>query len=167
MTMFAEAPRAGLIRRLAAMMYDWLILAALWMLAMALALALVALLNASGLIDLTAYTDHADFIAQHKIWFQLYSLGWVVWFYLYFWCKGGQTLGMRAWRLLLVQQNGAVISLRQAVLRAITALFGLGNLWLWLRWGKGLALQDQVTKTQVVLLSKEQSKQINLHKTAG
>ena len=29
--MFADAPRAGLIRRLAAMMYDWLILAALWM----------------------------------------------------------------------------------------------------------------------------------------
>ncbi|WP_134059236.1 RDD family protein [Rheinheimera aquimaris] len=164
--MFADAPRAGLIRRLAAMMYDWLILAALWMAAMALALALVALLNAVGLISLASYTDHADFIARHKIWFQLYSVVWFCWFYLYFWCRGGQTLGMRAWRLLLVQQNGQAVTLRQAILRAITALFGIGNLWLWLRFGKGLALQDQLSNTQVVVLTKEQSKLINLHKTA-
>ncbi|GAA0562713.1 RDD family protein [Rheinheimera aquimaris] len=164
--MFADAPRAGLIRRLAAMMYDWLILAALWMAAMALALALVALLNAVGLISLASYTDHADFITRHKIWFQLYSVVWFCWFYLYFWCRGGQTLGMRAWRLLLVQQNGQAVTLRQAILRAITALFGIGNLWLWLRFGKGLALQDQLSNTQVVVLTKEQSKLINLHKTA-
>lgn len=164
--MFADAPRAGLIRRLAAMMYDWLILAALWMAAMALALVLVALLNAVGLISLASYTDHADFIARHKIWFQLYSVVWFCWFYLYFWCRGGQTLGMRAWRLLLVQQNGQAVTLRQAILRAITALFGIGNLWLWLRFGKGLALQDQLSNTQVIVLTKEQSKLINLHKTA-
>ncbi|HBN89482.1 RDD family protein [Rheinheimera aquimaris] len=164
--MFADAPRAGLIRRLAALMYDWLILAALWMAAMALALVLVALLNAVGLISLASYTDHADFIARHKIWFQLYSVVWFCWFYLYFWCRGGQTLGMRAWRLLLVQQNGQAVTLRQAILRAITALFGIGNLWLWLRFGKGLALQDQLSNTQVVVLTKEQSKLINLHKTA-
>ena len=164
--MFADAPRAGLIRRLAAMMYDWLILAALWMAAMAVALALVALLNAVGIISLASYTDHADFIARHKVWFQLYSVAWFCWFYLYFWCCGGQTLGMRAWRLLLVQQNGQAVTLRQALLRAVTSLFGIGNLWLWLRFGKGLALQDQLSNTQVVVLTKEQSKLINLHKTA-
>ncbi|WP_417707378.1 RDD family protein [Rheinheimera aquimaris] len=164
--MFADAPRAGLLRRLAALMYDWLILAALWMAAMGLAMAVVALLNTLGLISMAGYTDHADYIAQHKIWFQLYSLLVFAWFYLYFWCKGGQTLGMRAWRLLLVQQNGQPVTLRQALLRAATALFGIGNLWLWLRFGKGLALQDQLSNTQVVVLTKEQSKLINLHKTA-
>jgi len=164
--MFANAPRAGLIRRLAAIMYDWLILAALWMAAMALALLVVALLNSAGIISLANYTDHADFITQHKLWFQLYSVLCFFWFYLYFWCKGGQTLGMRAWRLLLVQQNGEAISLKQAVLRAFSALLGLGNIWLWLRWGKGLALQDQLTATQVIILTKEQSKLLNLHKAA-
>ncbi|WP_027672091.1 RDD family protein [Rheinheimera baltica] len=164
--MFANAPRAGLIRRLAAIMYDWLILAALWMAAMALALLVVALLNSTGIISLANYTDHADFITQHKLWFQLYSVLCFFWFYLYFWCKGGQTLGMRAWRLLLVQQNGEAISLKQAVLRAFSALLGLGNIWLWLRWGKGLALQDQLTATQVIILTKEQSKLLNLHKAA-
>ncbi|MDP5150495.1 RDD family protein [Rheinheimera baltica] len=164
--MFANAPRAGLIRRLAAIMYDWLILAALWMAAMALALLLVALLNSAGIISLVNYTDHADFITQHKLWFQLYSVLCFFWFYLYFWCKGGQTLGMRAWRLLLVQQNGEAINFKQAVLRAFSALLGLGNIWLWLRWGKGLALQDQLTSTQVIILTKEQSKLLNLHKAA-
>jgi uncharacterized RDD family membrane protein YckC len=164
--MFANAPRAGLIRRLAAIMYDWLILAALWMAAMALALLLVALLNSVGVISLANYTDHADFITQHKIWFQLYSVFWFFWFYLYFWYKGGQTLGMRAWRLFLVQQDGDAISFKQALVRAVTALLGLGNFWLWLRWGKGLALQDQLSNTQVVVLTKEQSKLLNLHKAA-
>ena len=164
--MFANAPRAGLIRRLAAMLYDWLVLAALWMAAMALALLLVALLNSAGIISLVNYTDHADFITQHKLWFQLYSVLCFFWFYLYFWCKGGQTLGMRAWRLLLVQQNGEAINFKQAVLRALSALLGLGNIWLWLRWGKGLALQDQLTATQVIILTKEQSKLLNLHKAA-
>ncbi|HEX5792633.1 MAG TPA: RDD family protein [Rheinheimera sp.] len=164
--MFADAPRAGLIRRLAAILYDWLILAALWMAAMMLALLLVTLLNSIGIISLANYTDHADFIAQHKIWFQLYSVMWFFWFYLYFWCRGGQTLGMRAWRLLLIQQNGQAISFKQSLLRAVTALLGLGNLWLWLRWGKGLALQDQLSGTQMIVLSKEQSKLLNLHKAA-
>ena len=164
--MFADAPRAGLLRRLAALMYDWLILAALWMAAMALALMFVAILNASGLISLAEYGEPAYFVEKHKIWFQLYSVAWFCWFYLYFWCRGGQTLGMRAWRLLLVQQNGQSVTLRQAILRAVTALFGLGNLWLWLRFGKGLALQDQLSSTQVVVLTKEQSKMINLHKAA-
>ncbi|MEH8019816.1 MULTISPECIES: RDD family protein [Rheinheimera] len=164
--MFANAPRAGLIRRLAAMIYDWLVLVALWMAAMVLALLLVALLNSLDIISLANYTDHADFITQHKIWFQLYSALCLIWFYLYFWCHGGQTLGMRAWRLILVQQNGQPLTLKQAAFRALTALFGLGNLWLWLRWGKGLALQDQLTNTQMVTLTKEQSNLRNLHKAA-
>lgn len=164
--MFADAPRAGLIRRLAAMLYDWLILVALWMTAMGLALVLVALLNSIGVISLANYTDHADFITQHKVWFQIYSVLWFFWFYLYFWYKGGQTLGMRAWRMLLLTQDNTAISFKQALLRAVTALFGIGNLWLWLRWGKGLALQDQLSGTQVIVLTKEQSRQLNLHKAA-
>ncbi|GAB2908602.1 RDD family protein [Rheinheimera gaetbuli] len=147
-------------------MYDWLILAALWMLAMGLAMAVIALLSQLGLISLAGYTDYADVVTRHKIWFQLYSVLCFFWFYLYFWCKGGQTLGMRAWRMLLLTQDNTTISFKQALLRAVTALFGIGNLWLWLRWGKGLALQDQLSGTQVIVLTKEQSRQLNLHKAA-
>jgi len=164
--MYQDNPRAGLLRRLAALIYDWLVLAALWMLAIGLALVVVALLEKAGAISLTGYLDEAEFIQKNPLWFQLYSLLLFVWFYLYFWVKGGQTLGMRAWRILLIQPTGVAISWKQALLRLLTALFGLGNLWLWLRWGKGLALQDQLAGTIVVKLTKEQSKTLNLHQQA-
>ena len=164
--MFADAPRAGLIRRLAAMMYDWLILAALWMATTGLAFLILHIASLVDFVSLSKYGEPADLLIKYKIWFQLYSVAWFFWFYLYFWYKGGQTLGMRAWRLMLVQQNGEAISFKQAVVRALTALLGVGNIWLWLRWGKGLALQDQLTHTKVIVLSKEQSKLVNLHKAA-
>ncbi|WP_337881663.1 RDD family protein [Rheinheimera sp.] len=164
--MYQDNPRAGLFRRLAAMVYDTLILAALWMLAMGLALAFVALLDKTGLISLAAYQDEAEFIQKHALWFQLYSLLVFGWFYLYFWVKGGQTLGMRAWRILLLRPDGGLISLKQATIRVLTAFFGLGNFWVWVRWGKGLALQDQLAGTIVVKLTKEQSKELNLHRSA-
>lgn len=166
--MFATAPRAGFIRRLAAILYDWLILCALVMFAASLAMLLVNILVWSGLLSLQGYTDVADFLNQGwQRWaYFIYLVASVMGFYLYFWCKAGQTLGMRAWRLLLVQQTGEAVTLRQAFGRALLSLFGLGNLWLWLRWGKGLALQDQLTATQVILLTKDQSKELNLHKKA-
>jgi hypothetical protein len=78
--MYQESPKAGLFRRLAAIVYDVLILAALWMLAMGLALLLVTLLDKLGLVSLAAYQDQADFIQKHSIWFQLYSLLVFLWF---------------------------------------------------------------------------------------
>lgn len=164
--MYADAPRAGLLRRLAAIVYDALVVCALWMFAMALALLAVSLLAKAGLISLQGYQDEAEYIQKHALWFQLYSLGCIGWFYLYFWVKAGQTLGMRAWRLLLLSQDGRPVSLTQALLRLVTALGGLGNFWLWLRFGKGLALQDQLAGTMVVLLTKEQSQALNLHRQA-
>lgn len=164
--MFAETPRAGLVRRLGVLLYDFMTLIALLMLAMLLALALVAGLEKAGLLSLVGYQDAAEYIQRHALWFQLYLLIWVLWFYLYFWCKAGQTLGMRAWRLLLVQQNGAPVTFKQALIRLFTALGGLGNLWLLVRWKQKLALQDQLSGTMVLVLSKEQSQQLNLHRQA-
>ncbi len=164
--MYADAPRAGLLRRLAAIVYDALVVCALWMFAMALALLAVSLLAKAGLISLQGYQDEAEYIQKHALWFQLYSLGCIGWFYLYFWVKAGQTLGMRAWRLLLLSQDGRPVNLTQALLRLVTALGGLGNFWLWLRFGKGLALQDQLAGTIVVVLTKEQSQALNLHRQA-
>lgn len=74
---------------------------------------------------------------------------------------------MRAWRILLIQPDGSPITLKQALLRLVVSLLGLGNFWLWIRWGKGLALQDQVTDTIVVKLTKDESKELNLHRKAG
>ncbi|MBU2279820.1 MAG: RDD family protein [Gammaproteobacteria bacterium] len=164
--MFADAPRAGVLRRLAAIVYDLLVVIALLMFAMTLALLGVASLEKTGLISLVGYQDSADYIQHHAIWFQLYLVVWVFWFYLYFWCKAGQTLGMRAWRLLLLQQNGQPLTLKQAFIRALTALGGIGNFWVWVRFKQKLALQDQLSGTMMVELSKEQSRELNLHRQA-
>lgn len=67
--MYHGSPKAGLFRRLAAIVYDVLILAALWMLAMGLALLLVTILDKLGLVSLAAYQDQADFIQKHSLGF--------------------------------------------------------------------------------------------------
>ncbi|KAB7628475.1 RDD family protein [Alkalilimnicola sp. S0819] len=50
-----------------------------------------------------------------------------------FWLRGGQTLGLRAWRLRLRSLDGGPVSLRQALIRFLVAplswaVFGLGFL---------------------------------------
>lgn len=164
--MYVDNPRAGVLRRLSAMMYDGLVLCALWMGAMALGLLVVVLLDKAGVISLVGYQDAADYIQQHAIWFQLYTLAVFAWFFLYFWTKAGQTLGMRAWRMLVISADGAPLSFKQSCIRLATSLLGLGNFWLWLQRGQGLALQDKAAGTIVVVLTKEQSQEFNLHKTA-
>lgn len=164
--MYLDNPRAGVLRRLSAIMYDSLVLCALWMAAMAVGLLAVVLLEKVGLISLVGYIDAADYVQKHAIWFQLYSLLVFGWFFLYFWTKAGQTLGMRAWRMLLISADGQPLTLRQSAIRLASALFGLGNFWLWLQRGQGQALQDKLSGTYVVVLSKEQSKEFNLHKQA-
>lgn len=164
--MYQSAPRAPLWRRLAAMMYDFMAVIALIMLAMGLALALVHGLQNLGVLATEGYVDAADYVQKHAIWFQCYLVVGIFSFYVYFWCKAGQTLGMRAWRLLLVDKQGALLKPGTALLRAVLALGGLGNLWLIIRWGKGLALQDQLTHSQMIVLSQEQSSLRNLHKDA-
>lgn len=164
--MYQSAPRAPLWRRLAAMIYDVMALIALMMLAMGLALMVVKSLQSAGVLATEGYIDAADYVQKHAIWFQLYLVVGIFSFYVYFWSKAGQTLGMRAWRLLLVNQDGTLLQPRKAFIRSLLALGGLGNLWLIIRFGKGLALQDQLTDSQMVVLTKEQSSLRNLHKEA-
>ncbi len=76
-------------------------------------------------------------------------------FYAWFWTHGGQTLGMKAWHLYLVKNDGKFISWRQAILRYLCALvswavFGLGFLWI-LVSQKRNAWHDSLTSTMIVL----------------
>ena len=43
-------------------------------------------------------------------------------FNAWFWTHGGQTLGMKTWRIRLVNENGSVLSWGQALLRYLCAL---------------------------------------------
>ena len=107
---------AGLGRRLGAMFYDGLLILALWFLS---SFIWVALTNQ---------------VAQGLGFRLMLTLEWFG-FYVFFWRNRGQTLGMRAWRLRLIDGSGQRVSLAKAVQRVALApislaCLGLGYLWL-------------------------------------
>jgi len=109
---------ARLPRRLAAMVYDSLLLAGVLVVATGLATGVTTL--ALGVT--TASTDHP---LQGNPFFQAYLLLVCFLFYGGFWIRGGQTLGMHAWRLRVQGREGRTIHWRQALLRFLS-----GGLWL-------------------------------------
>ena len=109
------ANSAGLHLRLLAMLYDALIVLAIWV------LTVVVLVTATG-------------NAVAGFWVQLLLLTQAYAFFAFFWTQRGQTLGMLAWRLR-VADGSAPISLRQAHLRMVggilsLACLGLGHIWM-------------------------------------
>ena len=111
-----QATPATLARRLGAILYDSLLIIALWM------ITVLVLVVAVG-------------EAVSGVGLRLLLIAEAVGFYIFFWLRAGQTLGMLAWRLRVVTPNGADIGWQQACIRAITAcasaaLLGLGYLWM-------------------------------------
>lgn len=152
----ANFPRAGFARRIGAILYDLLAIAAVLMLAAGAALGLVALLVATGLITLTDGADHASVLEGNWL-YTLYLLGVIFWFYGWFWVRGGQTIGMRAWRLKVQNSDGSCISWRQAAIRFATAFLGLSNIGVFFNKDT-LAWQDIAARAEVVILSPEANK---------
>lgn len=107
---------ASLARKLAAILYDSVLLGALLFLA-----AIPPTLLNGGAI-------RADGSVTH-IMFTLYLL--TVWFLFYgwFWTHGGQTLGMAAWRIRAISCNDQVLGWRAALIRWSSACFGLANFY--------------------------------------
>jgi len=77
-------------------------------------------------------------------------------FYLWFWTHSGQTLGMLAWRIKLVNNTGQLITVQQGIVRLLAAwpaffLLGLGYLWLYVD-PLGDAVHDRFSKTRVIIV---------------
>lgn len=151
-------PRAGFFRRLGAMLYDALLSISAVATVMAIVSAICMVLIGNGYIDITGYGSPADYVASQG-WFQVLML--YVWglFFVGFWVKGGQTLGMRAWRLRVQNEDGSSIHVRQAIVRVCFSLLGLGNLLVLVMPHKKLALQDRLADCEVVVLPKKGKKQ--------
>jgi uncharacterized RDD family membrane protein YckC len=94
---------------------------------------------------------------------QLVALACTTCFFCAFWCKSGQTLGMQAWRIKLVNFSGETPSIKQGVLRCLAALLsaaclGLGYLWC-LVDRNGRYWHDYLSGTELILLPKREKKQ--------
>jgi uncharacterized RDD family membrane protein YckC len=77
-------------------------------------------------------------------------------FYISSWLRGGQTLGMRAWRIRIEKSSGAAIDLRTGLLRFASGLLtiasgGVGLMWLWID-RDGLTWHDRLAGTRVIVL---------------
>lgn len=131
---------AGFFRRLAALIYDLFVLAA------------ILLLGTLVLI----ICNHGHAITPNNHWYQFYLLSLLLLFYLGFWYYRGQTLGMAAWRIRLVAANGNKINFYQALARFCLLLlnlvfFGLGFIWLLIAKNK-LAFYDRYSGTKIIKL---------------
>lgn len=117
-----SAPVAAALHwRLLAMCYDLLPLAALWFATSALAY----VLNAGEPVRSGSAAANALLAALLLVGFGYFALSWR---------RGGQTIGMRAWRLRLVADHGGrpgwgALALRYAVALLSFAACGLGVLW--------------------------------------
>ncbi|PCJ36947.1 MAG: RDD family protein [Moraxellaceae bacterium] len=117
-TSYLENPSAGLVPRIAAMGYDFLMLIAVWM--------LVSFLH----IMVRGEPIEGQPSGFQYTLFPLLVLSTVA-FYSWFWTHGGQTLGMRAWRIKVVHQklDGTRITYSQCIVRMAVgtlSLFSLG-----------------------------------------
>jgi uncharacterized RDD family membrane protein YckC len=84
-----------------------------------------------------------------NIFYQLYLLFIIITYYLWFWIKHNQTLGMKSWKSYIVNKdNEKELSIKQCLLRILVALIG-GHLFLLFRKE---SLQDTVSKTKLVQL---------------
>ena len=82
-----------------------------------------------------------------NIFYQLYLLFIIIIYYLWFWIKHNQTLGMKSWKSYIVNENNEKkLSIKQCLLRMLIALIG-GHLFLLFRKE---SLQDIISKTKLV-----------------
>lgn len=138
---------AGFGRRVAALVYDLLLLAALLMIFTGGALFFT---HGAAVVPATA-----------GAWVYAYRaglIGVIGGYYLINWLRSGQTLGMRAWRLRVVTEEGRPLALKAAVLRAVFGALAwmpaaLGVLWLYVD-PDHLALHDRWSKTRVIRLAR-------------
>ena len=131
-----NALAAGFWRRLAAIVYDAVLLSGLLFIAAALAV----LANRGEAI--------------RGAWFSAYLLLVSFLFYGWFWTHGGQTLGMRAWKIQVLQRQGGSVTWPQALGRFLLAvvswsLFGLGFFWILVDREK-LAWHDRLSNTMLI-----------------
>lgn len=138
----AAAP--SLWRRLAAIFYDSWLVAAFWLL--------------GAMIDTFVRTGLELSSTGYHLPLQLYLMLAPMAFFSWFWMHGGQTLGMRAWRLKLLSRDGGKASLQQALVRCTGALLsilvlGLGYLWVLID-RDGLSWHDRLSGTRLVMVEK-------------
>ncbi|GAB3753830.1 RDD family protein [Lysobacter olei] len=147
MTSHPNPTRALVGWRLLALLYDFFPALAIWML-------LGALFNAAHYLS-----GHAarEYIHPYSAWaWALWACCWVATgaYAVLSWRRGGQTLGMRPWRLQVVAVDGGPATLRALRIRYTVGTLsvlaaGLGFWWAWFDRDR-LTWHDRISGTRLV-----------------
>lgn len=144
----SHAAAAGLPRRLAALLYDALLLLALLMIVTA------CFLPFTGGEAVTWKRSPAL-----EVVYQAVLIGVVLVFYGVFWTRQGHTLGMASWRLRVERLDGSLLTWRDTVVRLAAAVLsslpaGLG--WIWCLFDRdSRTWHDMLSRTRVVVVPKK------------
>ena len=139
----AATLRPGLPRRLAALVYDSLLLFSL----LFVATAPVLFLTGGEAVgpNQPAFTGYL--LAVSYVY-----LGWC-------WTRGGQTLGMRAWRMRVRTRDGRPLGWRSSLARFAAALVSIGAAGAGLLWAAfdrdGMSLHDRLSGTALEMVPPE------------
>lgn len=95
-------------------------------------------------------------LSGNPFW-SIYLIACVQYYYVWCWVKGGQTVGMRTWNLKVCNEDGSLLSWKQAYLRSFYSLAGISLLWsLFDKQSRGL--HDIMSNSCVVQLPKGHNK---------
>lgn len=129
---------AGMLRRLAALVYDGVLLAG----PIAIYAGLIVVVRSGAAVE------------PNTLWFSAGLAAIPALFFCWFWTHGGQTLGMVAWRLRVEAIDGAPLDWRRALLRycvGVVSLLAAGLGFMWALWDTDRATwHDRLSGTRMV-----------------
>jgi len=133
----------GMARRLACMLYESLVVFAVLLIGFLLP---QIVLNAFGVV-----------VSGKLLW--LHTLALLMFYFVWFWLNGGQTLPMKTWKLVLIGDDGRRLRPLQAVLRYLLAwpsvlLCGIGIFWAFFDKDRQF-LHDRIAGTRIVYTDKK------------
>jgi uncharacterized RDD family membrane protein YckC len=129
---------AGIVRRLASMLYESLLV--------------FAVVFFAGLLFYVAADGRIEGSIRHV--FQFYLLVVLGLYFVWCWGRGGQTLAMKTWKLRLVSADGSPVSVPKAALRYLLACLSLaiaGAGFAWAAFDRDRQfLHDRLAGTKIV-----------------
>ncbi len=141
-------PPASFTKRIAALVYDALPLFSIWFF---------------GTLPWVALST-SDHVGVGNWWYRMYLVALTYGYYVLSWQRGGQTLGMRAWRLRVVTEDGQALTWGHMNKRFVAgaiglACFGLG--FFWAIWHRSSRMWHDLASDTVVLNEKPKKKSNN------